>query len=267
MRVRMRNPTRSQPMSGVPEQAAYNAGAAGDVALETLESAVGYNRWLCSHLRPYLGDRNVELGAGHGTLTAIMGETHHVLPVEPSKAGRKRLSERFDEHPRVATAAADLADVTQSESFDCIYSSNVLEHIPDDLAVISAAAELLKPGGHFVALVPCGMWLFSDLDRDLGHVRRYTDADRRRIARHIRPLPLEMVRWHRLNPIGALGWFVKMRLLRQRRIRSADAAMAERLLPLIKLTQSLPLPFGQSLLMALRRQTPSQPDAVAPTDP
>ncbi len=247
-------PTASSPAAAATVDP-YADGAVGDEALRVLEATVRYNNWLCGHLRPYLGDSNVELGAGHGTLTALIGKTHRVQPVEPSEPGRAALARRFADHARILPPLPLLTDVPTDASADCIYSSNVLEHIEDDLAVLSQAVGRLRPAGYFVALVPAGMWLFSEFDRSLGHHRRYTQADRRRICRHLHvaELPLSMRCYRMLNPIGALGWFVKMRLLKKRHIAPQDAAMVERLVPLFSVTDALRLPFGQTALIVLQK--------------
>jgi SAM-dependent methyltransferase len=41
-------------------------------------------------------------------------------------------------------------------SFDCFFAAHVLEHVPAPKQVIAHAAELLRPGGVFVAFVPNG---------------------------------------------------------------------------------------------------------------
>jgi SAM-dependent methyltransferase len=57
--------------------------------------------------------------------------------------------------------------------FDFIYSSNVLEHIENDVACLKELEVLLKKGGRIGIYVPAFMILFSDLDRSVGHYRRY----------------------------------------------------------------------------------------------
>jgi hypothetical protein len=49
----------------------------------------------------------------------------------------------------------------------------VLEHIQDDRHQIEAAARLVRTGGHIVVLSPAHRWLFSEFDRNIGHLRRY----------------------------------------------------------------------------------------------
>jgi SAM-dependent methyltransferase len=56
---------------------------------------------------------------------------------------------------------------------------DVLEHVPDDRAVLREAARHVAPGGHVFLTVPAGEWLFSAHDRFLGHYRRYSLASLR----------------------------------------------------------------------------------------
>ena len=61
-----------------------------------------------------------------------------------------------------------------SERYDLIFSSNVLEHIENDVEVLIALKKNLAPSGNLVTYVPAFPILFSDLDRAVGHYRRYT---------------------------------------------------------------------------------------------
>ena len=56
---------------------------------------------------------------------------------------------------------------------DLIYTSNVLEHIDDDLAALKQLRATLSPGGRIAIYVPAMQVLYSDMDRSLGHYRRY----------------------------------------------------------------------------------------------
>jgi SAM-dependent methyltransferase len=243
-------------MSDVPDNdVSYAERGAGTETLELLESAQAYNRWIVDLLRPYLGAANAELGAGQGTLTEIVGETHRVLPFELSSHNRTLLQRRFAESRHVVPCQADLLEYPAWASLDCIYSANVIEHIEDDMAVIRHAARLLKPNGWFVAFAPAGKWLYSAFDRELGHHRRYGDKDRNRLRRIVNgDAELTLREFRYVNVPGALGWFVRMKLLGNTRVRDRDVAMVERLLPVIRLLDTFKLPFGQSVLIALQRR-------------
>lgn len=53
-------------------------------------------------------------------------------------------------------------------SFDCFFSSHVLEHVPSPSRVMREARALLKPGGLFVALIPNGAVRRRAHDEDWG---------------------------------------------------------------------------------------------------
>lgn len=64
-----------------------------------------------------------------------------------------------------------------SEKYDLIYSSNVLEHIEDDKAVIAELSKHLKIGGKLILYVPANQILYSEMDKHLGHYRRYSKRE------------------------------------------------------------------------------------------
>src|SRR5262249_25496780 len=60
-----------------------------------------------------------------------------------------------------------------SDSFDLITSSDVLEHIADDRAVLGEMARVARPGGLLVVVVPAFPSLWSNRDERLQHNPRY----------------------------------------------------------------------------------------------
>ena len=58
--------------------------------------------------------------------------------------------------------------------YDFIYSSNVLEHIYDDIKSLKQLESKLTKNGTLVLYLPAFQLLYSDLDRAVGHFRRYS---------------------------------------------------------------------------------------------
>ncbi len=139
--------------------------------LEIMAEARNYNRFLLdlvlTQLRPGV-KRIMDFGAGTGTFALpLRAEGRSPLCLEPDPVLRQRL------------AAAGLATVpgleaVSRESLDFIYTFNVLEHIADDAASVAGLAKRLRPGGRLLVYVPAFQVLFSSLDRNVGHYRRYT---------------------------------------------------------------------------------------------
>src|SRR5258708_25308481 len=57
---------------------------------------------------------------------------------------------------------------------DYVTAVDVVEHTPDDQAVVKGFHRLLKPGGVALVTVPASMALWSDWDVALHHFRRYS---------------------------------------------------------------------------------------------
>jgi SAM-dependent methyltransferase len=75
-------------------------------------------------------------------------------------------------------------------SGDCVVGMDVLEHVPDDTALLAAMAGIAKPGGEILITVPAFPFLFSAHDVCLKHVRRY---DKRGLLRLLRGCGLQPV--------------------------------------------------------------------------
>ncbi|TAK66890.1 MAG: class I SAM-dependent methyltransferase [Betaproteobacteria bacterium] len=68
------------------------------------------------------------------------------------------------------------------ELFDLVCLLDVLEHVDDDEAALSAVAKRIKPGGLAVVTVPAYQWLYGSHDRLHHHYRRYSAGHLRRKA-------------------------------------------------------------------------------------
>jgi len=74
-----------------------------------------------------------------------------------------------------ALACADMDRLPFAAArFDVVLMLDVLEHFVDDGAVVARARTLLRPGGALLVSVPAFQALFSEHDRAVAHVRRYS---------------------------------------------------------------------------------------------
>lgn len=132
-----------------------------------------YNHHIVSKFSSSLrkNDRILEFGAGIGTLASIFREIYSVEPscIEIDPKLRKILVERN------FTAYED--SQSANGPYDLIYTSNVLEHIPNDLEALKNIYGLLKSGGSLMIYVPAFMCLYSPADASLGHYRRYNKQE------------------------------------------------------------------------------------------
>jgi SAM-dependent methyltransferase len=73
---------------------------------------------------------------------------------------------------------SDISDY--DEKFDMIFSSNVLEHINNDTQSIEDIYKALTKNGIVKILVPARMEIYSNMDKMVGHYRRYSISDLKR---------------------------------------------------------------------------------------
>ncbi|MCW0232090.1 MAG: class I SAM-dependent methyltransferase [Ferrovibrio sp.] len=111
----------------------------------------------------------LDFGAGIGTLARLWAAEFSgrlkTLELDPHQQGILR-EHGFD--------TVGSLDEIPPGTLDIVYSSNVLEHIEDDIAALRAIYSRLKPGGRLLLYVPALQSLWSDLDTAVGHVRRYS---------------------------------------------------------------------------------------------
>ena len=160
-----------------PPEAADQVGAA---TLERMAAAPRYNRWMFDRLRPWVGRRVLEIGAGIGNMSAFLVDRERVVRTDTERYYLDRLRQRFAGRPHVSVAELRLPAVSSglgAERLDTVVCLNVLEHIEDDRASLRAMHDLLQPGGRLVLLVPSLRALYGTLDEALGHFRRYVPAE------------------------------------------------------------------------------------------
>jgi SAM-dependent methyltransferase len=220
-----------------------------------MADAGNYNNWLLERGRQFLRRRVLDFGAGIGTFTddLLAGGAGEVVAVEPDPEFAPRLRERFAGDSRVTVVEADAQWLGGDEArgrFDAVLCLNVLEHIADDALVLRGFHDCLAPGGHLLLLVPAHGLLFGEIDRSVGHERRYSRAPLRSLLVEAGLEPVE-VRY--VNPVGAVGWLVASRLLRRDQVPAGPLRAYDRLVPLLRRLDRLPLPFGLSLWAVARR--------------
>lgn len=91
-----------------------------------------------------------------------------------------------------------------AKTFEGIYSSNVLEHIEDDVGALEKLYSLLEESGVLAVYVPAFMCLFSELDRSVGHYRRY---GRTELIDKVVRAGFRVVKCEYSDCLGFAGWW------------------------------------------------------------
>jgi SAM-dependent methyltransferase len=140
---------------------------------DTEQNLVNYNMFIVkAFLRHSNFSQNVlDFGAGIGTLASIwknLNSKSLITCYELDKNQIEILNKR---------GFKTISALTSTDTFDCIFSSNVLEHIRDDQGALNSMFEILKKGGSLGIFVPANQILYSRVDAKLEHFRRYSKSD------------------------------------------------------------------------------------------
>ncbi len=128
--------------------------------MHALSGAPRFNAWMADTIRPYVGDRVLEIGAGIGNLTRALiprRASYTATDIDPEHLAR--LATRFQHRPNLRIRYCDLARTSDFESLansvDSVICLNVLEHVEDDMLGLRNILSSLKVRpGRAIILVP-----------------------------------------------------------------------------------------------------------------
>ena len=217
-------------------------------------------RWIQRVRKVSESDTLLDCGAGSGLFASEMAKHCRVNVLDTHEESLQMLRQRF--RPGQVLTLVDDAIPLPPATVEYVTALDVLEHTPDDQAVVDGFARVLRPGGLAVVTVPASMALWSDWDEVLHHYRRYSvpslvalfDNDDWRI---------EAVNYTNVL-VYPLVWLA--RHWRARKTTDPEAKRAEHaMLPgwinrllrfqFVSLAlSSIPMPFGVSVVLVARRR-------------
>jgi SAM-dependent methyltransferase len=184
--------------------------------LELFAHATTWKEYWSRVFRPYMAGDVLEVGAGMGSNTALLRSASQgkwtCLEPDPklvSKLHEALAEKRIKDSCRVVTGT--ISNLGAQELFDTILYVDVLEHIEDDRAELTRAANHLRPNGRVIVLSPAYQWLYSEFDKSIGHCRRYA----RRTLLAVSPDSLRLIRCFYLDSCGLIASLANRLFLRQ----------------------------------------------------
>jgi glycosyltransferase involved in cell wall biosynthesis len=225
----------------------------GSQILGRLNRAPRFTKWMADVIRPYVGEKVLEIGAGTGNLTLQLVPRNLYWASDINPLYLTYLENICRNRPYLHVGYTDgqlASSYPKEQKFDTVICLNVIEHLADDLRALHNIREALEPGGRAIILVPCGPWLLGTLDEVLGHQRRYTQKQLTELANKA-GFCVETVL--EFNRIGVLAWWINGKLLRRRTFGFFQIKLLNLLTPLFRLLDKfLPLP-PLSLIAVMRK--------------
>ena len=240
----------------------YAADGHGGEILLRLNRAPRFTGWMADTIRPYVGNRVLEIGAGIGNMTL------HLLPravywaTDINPAYLDSLERLKINRPYLHVACLDGTDGNSfpaGETFDTVICLNVVEHLSEDHEALRNIWNVLEEGGRAIVLVPNGPKLFGTLDEVLGHCRRYTEDQ---LIHAGQTAGFQAEKLLKFNRPGVVAWWLNGQVLRRTTFGLGQIRLLNFLTPLFRIIDPwLPLP-PLSIIAILRKQE-DQADAGA----
>jgi glycosyltransferase involved in cell wall biosynthesis len=232
----------------------FSEDESGGEILERLNRAPRFTRWMADVLRPFVGQRVLEIGAGTGNMSMHLmpRSTYWATDVNPHYLDYLLTLRATRPYMRVArTNAMERETYPRGQSFDTVVCLNVVEHVEDDLQALGNIRHALEEGGRAIILVPYGPGLYGTLDEVLGHFRRYTEEQLVAVAEKA---GFRVERVLKFNRPGVPAWWLNGRILHRKTFGLAQIRVLNLLTPLFRLVDGwLPLP-PLSIIAILRKE-------------
>ncbi len=190
----------------------------------------------------------MEIGCGIGNFTNELTTYGKVWAVDINKEYVALTRQKV-----LGKAQVGLGDIEKGKyffsnrKFDSIVCLNVLEHIKDDQTALNNLFQLLNKSGKVILLVPAHQFLYGEIDKSIDHFRRYNKSE---IGKRLEEIGFRIVESRRLNFLGAVGWFMAGKILKETVVKKGNIKIFNLIAPIfLKLESLVEFPVGISVLL------------------
>jgi SAM-dependent methyltransferase len=203
----------------------------GESILAELKPAKHFSKWMFEVIEPFLGSKIIEVGSGIGNISRQLPVGDILTLSDYNQEYCEQLEVSFWAIENVGIVKLDLTKdddfISLAGGYNSVVCLNVLEHINDDVGALERMVSLLEPGGRLIILVPQYSFLMSEMDRLLGHYRRYSHGE---LGSKLKSVGLDVECINNFNTLGIAGWFVNNTLLGsisfgEKKVRLFDATV------------------------------------------
>lgn len=199
------------------------------------------------------GKKILEVGCGTGNLLKLLTSTEREL--SGTDYSVEYLDKAKKKNPEMEFFQGDLTNINswqhRKNSYDAVVCSEVLEHLKDESIALKIISSVLKPNGVLIVTVPALQILYSDLDKKIGHYRRYTIEE---IVQIVSSAGFKVEKKRYWNFLGMFGWFLLFRVLKKSVKNTSSPILGTILGKWLGLESKIKFPLGQTIIIKARKQ-------------
>lgn len=222
--------------------------------LETATDLPHYNLWMMTLFTKHFGKDVLEIGSGLGGLSLLMPPKSNITLSDIRDDYYSFLKKNFLKIVIKLDVEKNIPKSLASK-FDTIFSSNVFEHIKDDVAAMNNSYSLLEKGGKLLLFVPARPEIYGGLDVDMGHYRRYTKEE---LISKAKQANFKIISCYYANFPGYFLWWGRGRLLNNKIANAGKSSKMDFIfskfvdlviVPILYIEKFIHPPLGQSLVL------------------
>lgn len=140
-------------------------------ALEVMSELKNYNKFVQTLMKKHTSKGSVlDFGCGYGDFAKHLNDSGYECDgVEIDKESN------LESQKKGIKTFYSLTEV--KKLYPAVTSLNVLEHIEDDLKILQNLFNIIENTGHLILYLPSSMAVWSNMDVEVGHYRRYSKKE------------------------------------------------------------------------------------------
>lgn len=142
--------------------------------LDSFDDAHNFRKFQIQKIKKYIKKKQIlDVGSGTGGLiNYYLKETNKVSAIEPAIKLKKILETKFKNKIKIYLDKKNL-----KKKYDTVLYMDVIEHIKEYNNEIYKIKKYLKKNGYIIINVPAFNFLFTNFDKNVGHIKRFYKKD------------------------------------------------------------------------------------------
>lgn len=181
-----------------------------------IAKAKRYNEWIYRSIKPFIGDRVLEIGCSNGKITQFLTDHKFCVSIDIDAEMVEYVKKRFDGINNIKVLQYDITDDNVLDlkkiGLDTILCLNVLGNVKEDVKAIRNIYAILEEGGTLVIWAPAIERLHGFLDRSENLFRRY---NKRKLYKILEKEGFVIKKIFYMNFLGIFGWILNSKILKK----------------------------------------------------